>query len=192
VNCGCRPGSDPEYAAAARGLGEALVEHGIELVYGGACIGLMGEVADAVLRRGGTVIGIIPKSFAHRVAHEGLTELHVVDSMHDRKRMMFEMSDGFVALPGGLGTLEEISELLTWAQLRLHAKPCGLLNVGGYFDRLLGFLDHTVSQQFVKQQHRDMILVDTSPAALLDRLRGYRPPDAEKWAGMGGEDGSSS
>ena len=188
VNCGSSPGSEPDYGDAARSLGRLLAAKGLELVYGGANVGLMGEVADAVLAEGGIVIGVIPRSFAHKVSHEGLTELHIVDSMHERKAMMFEMSDGFVALPGGMGTLEEVFELLTWAQLGLHKKPVGIVNIRGYFDSLLRFMDHAVVQQFVKQEHRDMLLVDQSPAGLLQQLGDYQAPDVEKWVGVRRED----
>jgi uncharacterized protein (TIGR00730 family) len=143
----------------------------------------MGEVANTVLAAGGLVRGIIPESFARRVSHRGLTELRVVGSMHERKQLMFEMSDGFIALPGGLGTLEELAELLTWAQLGLHAKPCGLINVDGYYDLLLSFLENGVAKGFIRQVHRDMLLVASEPAELLRRMRGYMAPTADKWLG---------
>jgi uncharacterized protein (TIGR00730 family) len=185
VNCGSSPGFDAAYMAMARRLGQALIDHQLELVYGGACVGLMGQVADAVLEAGGTVIGVIPRSFAHKVSHSGLSELHVVDSMHERKAMMFELSDAFIALPGGFGTLEEIAELLTWAQLGLHAKPCGLINVGGYFDPLLAFLDQAVAKGFMKREHCDMLLIAQEPEDMLGRLASYTPPTVEKWVGIG-------
>jgi uncharacterized protein (TIGR00730 family) len=159
VYCGSSSGAKPEYTRAAVELGGLLVKNNIELVYGGADRGLMGAVAGAVLSGGGAVTGVIPRSFAARVAHQGLTKLHVVDSMHARKQLLFDLSDGFIVLPGGLGTLEEMFEQLTWSQIGLHSKPCGILNVRGYFDRLLGFLDYSVTEQFVHQAHRDMILV---------------------------------
>lgn len=168
----------------AQRLGQALVDGGYELVYGGADVGLMGEVADTVLKAGGVVRGIIPESFARKVSHHGLTELRVVGSMHERKMMMFDMSDAFIALPGGFGTLEEVAELLTWAQLGLHSKSCGLINVDGYFDLLLSFLDNAVSRGFIKQEHREMLLVSDEPAGLLNRMTNYKAPVVEKWVGV--------
>jgi len=184
VYCGSTPGTKPEYLRAAQVLGQLLVTNNIELVYCGADVGLMGEVADTVLAGGGTVTGVIPKSFADKVSHRGLTKLHVVDSMHTRKQMIFDLSDGFIALPGGLGTLEEIFEQLTWIQLGLHQKPCDILNVSGYYDNLLAFLDYAVSQEFIKQEHRDMILVEQSPDILLDKIFRYQAPNVEKWVGL--------
>lgn len=181
INCGSSPGFNPSYMALARSLGRTIVDHGLDLVYGGANVGLMGEVADTVLAGNRSVIGIIPKSFADKVSHQELTELRIVDSMHERKTMMFDLSDGFVALPGGFGTLEEISELMTWAQLGLHRKPCGLVNINGYFNNLLAFLDHSVSEGFMKHEHRDMLLVSDDPAALLNMFEEYRAPKVEKW-----------
>ena len=181
VNCGSSPGFDPCYMGMARMLGQAIVDNGFDLVYGGADIGLMGEIADTVLGGGRAVIGIIPESLANKVSHQGLTELHVVDSMHERKAMMFDLSDAFIALPGGFGTLEEITELMTWAQLGIHSKPCGLVNVAGYYDTLLSFLDNAVSQGFMKREHREMLLVSDDPEALIDRLKNHRAPDVEKW-----------
>ena len=184
VYCGSTPGTKPEYLRAAQVLGQLLVTNNIELVYCGADVGLMGEVADTVLAGGGTVTGVIPKSFADKVSHRGLTKLHVVDSMHTRKQMIFDLSDGFIALPVGLSTLEEIFEQLTWIQLGLHQKPCGILNVSGYYDNLLAFLDYAVSQEFIKQEHRDMILVEQSPDSLLDKIFRYQAPNVEKWVGL--------
>ena len=181
VNCGSSPGFDPSYMEMARRLGQALVDRNLELVYGGADVGLMGQVADAVLQAGGSAIGVIPKSFAHKVSHSGLAELHVVESMHERKGMMFDLSDGFIALPGGFGTLEEILELLTWAQLGLNIKPCGILDVREYFAGLFSFLDHSVKEGFIKQEHRDMLLVAVTPEDMLDRFESYRAPDVAKW-----------
>ena len=184
VYCGSTPGTKPEYLRAAQVLGQLLVTNNIELVYGGADVGLIGEVAETVLAGGGTVTGVIPKSFADKVSHRGLTKLHVVDSMHTRKQMIFDLSDGFIALPVGLSTLEEIFEQLTWIQLGLHQKPCGILNVSGYYDNLLAFLDYAVSQEFIKQAHRDMILVEQSPDILLDKIFRYQAPNVEKWVGL--------
>ena len=182
VYCGSNPGRDRVYIDAARNLGKLLAESGIGLVYGGASIGVMGAVADAALAGGAEVIGVIPRALATReVAHDGLTSLHVVESMHQRKAMMAELSDGFVALPGGWGTLEEIFEVLTWAQLGLHRKPCGLLNVAGYFDHLAAFLDHTMAQAFVREAYRPMMMIEDEPRALLQRFESYRAPQVRKW-----------
>ncbi len=142
----------------------------------------MGEVADAVLAAGGTALGVIPKALADKVSHAGLTELRIVGSMHERKQMMHDLSDAFIALPGGFGTIEEITELLTWAQLGFHAKPVGLLNVAGYFNSFLSFLDHAVSEGFIKMEHRRMLAVAEEPALLLERFRTYSPPKVGKWA----------
>jgi uncharacterized protein (TIGR00730 family) len=184
VNCGSSPGHDSCYKIMARRLGQALVERKYELVYGGADVGLMGEVADSVLKEGGIVRGIIPKSLAHKVSHQGLTELRIVDSMHERKTIMFELSDAFIALPGGFGTLEELTELLTWAQIGLHSKPCGLINVDGYFDLLLSFFDNTVSKGFMKREHREMLLVSEEPDDLLNQITAYKAPTVDKWVGV--------
>lgn len=182
VFAGSCSGTRGEYRAAARGLGRALIERGLGVVYGGARVGLMGALADEVLSGGGRVVGVIPEALvAKEVAHEGLTELRVVKSMHERKAMMADLSGGFVALPGGMGTLEELFEILTWAQLGLHRKPAGLLNVAGYFDGLLEFLDHSVAERFVRLEHRAMISVAAAPGELLDLLAAYRPPAVEKW-----------
>ena len=182
VFCGSNPGRDPAYVAAARALGEELVGRGWGLVYGGSKVGVMGAVANAVLAGGGEAVGVIPQALVRKeVAHDGLTRLEIVGSMHERKQRMADLADGFVALPGGLGTLEEIFEVLTWAQLGMHAKPCGLLNVAGYFDPLLEFVDRAVTERFVREAHRSMILVEGTPAALLDLVEGYEPPRVEKW-----------
>lgn len=171
VYCGSREGNDPAYVAAARELARTLAERGIGIVYGGASVGLMGAVADAALQAGGEVVGVLPHSlFETEVAHRHLTELIEVDTMHQRKAQMAALSDAFIALPGGLGTLEELFEALTWTQIGIHAKPCGLLNVGGYFDPLLTFLDRTVAEGFVAAANRRHLVVDSTPAALLDRL----------------------
>ena len=180
VNCGSSPGFDPCYIAMAERLGQVLVDTKYELVYGGADVGLMGQVANTVIKAGGLAIGVIPKSFTDK-SHQSLTELHVVDSMHERKTMMFNLSDAFIALPGGFGTLEEVSEILTWTQLGLHTKPCGLINVNGYFDLLLSFLDNSVSNGFMKKEHRDMLLVSNTPEDLLVQMDAYRAPQVEKW-----------
>lgn len=181
VYCGSNPGFDPAYMETARNLGCALVERKLGLVYGGADVGLMGELADTVINGGGEVIGIIPKIFANKIAHPRLTELRVVNSMHERKKMMFDISDGFIALPGGLGTLDEIAELLTWAQIGFNKKPCGFLNINGYYDMLLSFLDNMVSQGFMKSEHRDMIIVADNSEEMLNRFATYNAPTIDKW-----------
>ena len=186
VYCGSSAGRDPAYAAAARRLGEEIAGRGLGLVYGGSSVGIMKVVADAALALGGRVTGVIPEALVRKeIAHRGLSELLVTSSMHERKMKMAELSDAFVALPGGIGTLEELFEAWTWAQLGLHAKPCGLLNVAGYFDRLIGFLDHAVAERFVKEANRAMLVVSAEPADLLDRFAAYRPPTVEKWIRKG-------
>lgn len=182
VFCGSRTGALPEYQAVAQAVGVALAQRQITLVYGGGNVGLMGILADAVLRHGGTAIGVIPRALVHReVAHTQLSELCVVGSMHERKQQMADLSDGFIALPGGIGTLEEFTEIFTWAQLGLHLKPCGLLNVAGYYDRLIEFLDHTVAEGFLAAEHRSMLLVAHEPEHLLEMFRNYKPPRVERW-----------
>jgi len=182
VFCGSSPGVQPGYLAAARALGDQLARRGLGLVYGGASIGLMGAVADAALAGGGEVIGVIPAALqAKEIAHEGLTRLEVVGSMHERKARMSELADAFIALPGGMGTLEELSEMLTWAQLGLHRKPCGLLDVAGYWQPLVVFFDHAVQEQFLRPHHRALLLVEEEPLALLNALAAYVPPEQQKW-----------
>lgn len=182
VYCGSSPGKKPAFTHAAERLAEAMCERGIGLVYGGAAIGVMGAVANAMLDAGGEVIGVIPKSLAVKeVAHDHLTELHVVTSMHERKALMADLADGFIALPGGWGTLEELFEILTWAQLGFHEKPCGLLNVEGYYDGLTGFLDNAIEQQFVRDVCRPMLMTESDPATLLDQFAVYRAPKVRKW-----------
>lgn len=182
VFCGSNPGASPVYAQAARALGATLAGRGLGLVYGGGNVGLMGIVADAALAAGGEVIGVIPHALvAREVAHRGLADLRVVDSMHERKALMSELADGFLALPGGIGTLEEWFETWTWAQLGLHAKPFGLLDVAGYYEHLIRFLDHVVAERFLHPDHRSMVLVETDPGTLLDRMRSYTPPVVVKW-----------
>ena len=171
VYCGSQDGRDASHAAAARAMGDALVDRGMRLVFGGGHVGMMGQIADRVLARGGEAFGVIPKALMRaEVAHEGLTELRVTQDMHERKALMAEWSDAFVTLPGGLGTLEEIFETWTWRQLRYHEKPVGLLNVAGYYDGLLAWLDHAVAEGYARPPHREMLHVDTDPGALLDRL----------------------
>jgi uncharacterized protein (TIGR00730 family) len=184
VYCGSSPGADPAYTRAAKALGKMMAEGRIGLVYGGAAIGVMGAIADAVLQSGGRATGVIPKALAVKeVAHAGLDELHVVGSMHERKAMMAELSDGFIALPGGWGTLEEIFEILTWAQLGFHSKPCGLLNVEGYYDNLQRFLENAFQQQFVSDLYRPMLMTASEPAELLEHFSSYQAPSVRKWMG---------
>ncbi len=180
VFCGSSAGDDPAFAEAAAAVGRALAERRITLVYGGGNVGLMGVLADAALRAGGEVIGVIPKALMEwEVGHLGLTDLRVVDSMHERKALMAELSDGFAALPGGIGTLEEFFEIWTWAQLGVHHKPCGLLNAEGYYDPLVTFLDGMVERGFLKPRHRSMAIVEREVRPLLAALEAYRPPEGE-------------
>jgi uncharacterized protein (TIGR00730 family) len=174
VFCGSKHGVRKEYTEAARAMGTALVAAGIDLVYGGGRIGLMGEVADAVLDAGGHVTGVIPERWSDReIAHDGVSDLRIVGSMHERKAMMYELSDGFVALPGGLGTLEELFEITTWSQIGLHTKPTGLLDVDGFYTPLVGFLDRLVTEGFVSERHRGLLRVATRPAELLAELAAF-------------------
>jgi uncharacterized protein (TIGR00730 family) len=182
VYCGSSSGSRPEYAEAARDLAGVLVRHNLELVYGGADKGIMGVIADEVLALGGKVHGVIPKMLCEKeIAHQNLTELHVVASMHDRKSMMAALSDGFIAMPGGFGTLEEIIEVITWGQLKFHDKPCGLLNVEGYFDHLLAYLDHANAEGFLRTENREMMLADESAVGLVQQFEKYTAPVVQKW-----------
>jgi len=182
VFCGSSPGIRPAYAAVATQLAGSLAAHGLTIVYGGGNLGLMGILADAALQAGGQVIGVIPRALASKErAHHGLTELRVVGSMHERKALMAELSDGFIAMPGGYGTFEEFCEILTWTQLGLQQKPCGLLNVEGFYDHLLNLFDHAVAEQFVKPDHRRMVLDDTGPEALLTKMLAWSPPVLDKW-----------
>ena len=182
VFCGSNPGVLPEYRATAERLAREIVAADCTLVYGGGRVGLMGVIGDAAMAAGGRVIGVTPRRLVEKeVAHTGLTQLHVVESMHERKAMMAELSDAFIALPGGIGTFEEFFEVLTWSQLGYHSKPCGLLNVAGYDDQLLAFLDHCVAQGFVHARHRAMVLTDTEPARLLDQLETFNMPVVNKW-----------
>lgn len=182
VYCGSSPGKNPAYAEAAKLCGQILAQRGLELVYGGGNVGLMNLVADGVLANGGRVIGIIPKFMASReLAHHGVTELITVHSMHERKLKMAEMADAFIALPGGIGTLEEIIETFTWLQLDLHSKPVGLLNVAHFYDPLLSFLQHMRDERFLKPEQFDLLLVDDSPARLLDRMAAFKHTAVGKW-----------
>ena len=185
VFCGSSVGARPEYREAARTLARALTRRGIGLVYGGSRVGVMYEIAATALEAGGEVIGVIPQELVDKeVAFTGLSDLRIVGSMHERKALMAELSDGFIALPGGLGTIDELLEALTWAQLGLHKKPCGLLNVCRYFDALVGFLDHAVDQRFIKPEHLGMLLIEEDSEALLARFGRYHAPSVDKtgWA----------
>ena len=181
VFCGASPGRDPRYAEVARTVGEALARRGIELVYGGSAAGLMGAVADGALAAGVRVIGVIPAGLVDReLAHEGVTDLRIVTTLHERKAVMAELSDAFLALPGGLGTLEELSEVLSWAQLELHAKPVGVLDVGGFFGPLVAYLDHAVREGFIAPGKRDLLLVDDDLDRLLDRFATWQTPGGRR------------
>ncbi|MDR3668933.1 MAG: TIGR00730 family Rossman fold protein [Ignavibacteriaceae bacterium] len=184
VFCGSSFGVNPAYAKAANDLGNAIAKRNICLVYGGARVGLMGEIASTVIRAKGEVIGVIPKDLVEKeVAHGNLSDLRIVGSMHERKSLMAELSDGFIALPGGFGTIEEIFEVITWAQLSFHDKPCGFLNINGYYDHLIKFLDHSLEENFIVPEHRAMIIIDDDPESLLDKFLNYVPPkiDKAKW-----------
>ena len=182
VYCGSAKGNNPVYADAAKALGRALVKHNLSLVYGGGHVGLMGIVADAVLDAGGEVTGVIPKALMDtEVGHERLTRLLVVKDMHERKALMAEHADGFIAMPGGIGTLEELFETLTWAQLGFHEKPIGLLNVSGFYDPLIEFLRHQTSQGFLRAEHKDLLLVETEPDPLIAELKNFTMPEGVSW-----------
>jgi uncharacterized protein (TIGR00730 family) len=182
VFCGSSPGIQPSYARVADELGWLLAERAIELVYGGGNLGLMGRIADACLSRGGRVIGVIPRALVEKeIAHRGLTELRVVESMHERKALMADLADAFAAMPGGYGTWDEFCEVLTWSQLGLQRKACGLLNVSGYYDPLLHMADRALEQGFLRKEHRELLLADTDPGRLLDRLATYTVPIVDKW-----------
>jgi uncharacterized protein (TIGR00730 family) len=186
VFCGSSGGARPAYAEAAGALGQAIARRGHGLVYGGASVGLMGAVADGALAAGGEVIGVLPKSLEEKeLAHHGLSALHIVGSMHARKAMMADLSDGFIALPGGIGTLEEAFEVWTWGQLGYHRKPLALLNVDGFYDKLSAFLDHITAEGFVRPPHREMAIVSADIDALLDRVERYEPPAVTKWLDRG-------
>ena len=182
VFCASSQGSRPEYRAAAEEMGTELVRRNIGLVYGGGNVGLMGVIAGAVLKAGGEAVGVIPEHIMSReIGHKGLTKLHVVHSMHERKALMADLSDAFIAMPGGFGTLEEFCEVLTWSQLGLHAKPCGILNVSGYYTPLLAMFDHAVKERFLKPENRGLVLARESAAELLQALEDWRPVRVEKW-----------
>lgn len=182
VFCGSSRGDNPAFVDAAKDMGRSLADRGVGLVYGGGNVGLMGAVADAVLNAGGEVIGVIPEALEEKeLAHRGVTELRVVRSMHERKAMMADLADGFVALPGGFGTFEEFCEILTWAQLGIHRKPAGILNVAGYYDPLLAMFDQAVESRLLSRANRDLVLCHTSPEQLLDLMAAFEPGDSEKW-----------
>ena len=182
VFCGSNLGIDPSYRDGAAAMGGLLAHRGIELVYGGGNIGLMGVLADAVLQARGRVIGVIPESLlAKEVGHRGLTDLRIVQSMHERKALMADLSDGFIGMPGGFGTFEEFCEVVTWSQLGIHAKPCGLLNVQGYYDPLLELFDHAVREGFLREENRRLVLEDSDPGRLLEKMSAFVPRPADKW-----------
>jgi len=182
VYCGSNFGKRTEYIIAAKKLGKEFIKRDITLVYGGAKVGIMGAIADQILALGGQVIGVMPQSLIDKeVAHTGLSELIVVDSMHQRKSAMERLSEGFIALPGGLGTIEELLEMLTWAQLGFHQKPCAILNIEAYFDCLLEFIKHAAKEGFIKSSHAGMLITHTEPDALLSSMENYLPPQGEKW-----------
>jgi|SRR5580658_4087752 uncharacterized protein (TIGR00730 family) len=182
VFCGSSPGSRTIYGQQAKALGRLLAAKGIGLVYGGGNVGLMGIIADAVIQASGEVIGIIPRALLDaEIGHQGLSELRVVGSMHERKAMMAELSDAFIALPGGFGTFEEFCEVVTWSQLGLHRKACGLLNVAGYYDSLLALFDHAVQEGFLKPEHRSLVISDDDPEQLIYRIQKFEPPETPKW-----------
>ena len=180
--CGASPGADPAYRDAAASFGTTLAHRNIRLIYGGGSVGLMGVAADACLAAGGEVVGVIPRMLMEKeVGHAGVTQMHVVETMHDRKALMTELSDGFIALPGGFGTLDELFESLTWQQLAYHTKPIGLLNVNGFFDALIAFLDHARDERFLRDLHRESLQVDTDLSVLIEKLRRAEAPDTGKW-----------
>ncbi len=182
VYCGSGRGRSGKYFEAADSLAEILLKKEIGLIYGGASVGVMGRIADTVLKSGGTVVGVIPEHLSDmEVAHKNLSELHVVSTMHERKAEMINLADGFIALPGGFGTLEELFEVLTWSQLNIHNKPVGLLNTDGFYDKLLDFLDTVVHEQFLRQEHKNRLLVDSNPERLLKKMEEFKSIDIEKW-----------
>jgi uncharacterized protein (TIGR00730 family) len=184
IFCGANAGA-PSYGEATKQAAEFLVQQGLELVYGGGSVGLMGVIADAALTAGGKVIGVIPHELATReLLHTGLTDLHVVESMHERKALMAKLSDAFIALPGGFGTLDELFEILTWGQLGQHTKPVGLLNLNGYFNKLLEFIDHTMAEAFVKEKYRELFHVDVTIESLWERMKYHQPPKTRKWINL--------
>ncbi|NLY43558.1 MAG: TIGR00730 family Rossman fold protein [Clostridiaceae bacterium] len=181
VFCGSSYGKNVEYREKAKELGSVIAEYGIELIYGASNVGLMGEIARSVLKNKGRVIGIIPKKIYDMVEHIELTGLHIVEGMHERKAMMYEMSDAFIALPGGIGTIEELTEAFTWQQLGYHSKPVGLINVNGYFDKFIGFLDHMTSEGFLKEEHRNRLIIDDDPVQIIRKMMTYNAKYIDKY-----------
>jgi uncharacterized protein (TIGR00730 family) len=182
VFCGSSVGRQPEYIEGARRLGNLIATKKMTLVYGGGNIGLMREVADSALSAGGKVIGVMPRSIVEKeIAHKDITKLHIVGSMHERKALMAEISDGFIALPGGFGTIDELFEIMTWNQLEIISKPTGLLNINGFFDQLINYISHAVSEKFVRKEHQENLIVDVDETRLLNRMAEFRPVAAEKW-----------
>ena len=180
--CGSSPGIDPAFKLAAASLGSTFAHNNIRLIYGGGHVGLMGVAADACLAAGGEVVGVIPRKLMEKeVGHAGLTQMHVVETMHERKALMTQLSGGFIALPGGYGTLDELFEALTWQQLAYHLLPVGVLNVAGFFDHLVQFLDHARDQRLLREAHRDSLIVDTDLTSLIGRMQSFVPPENEKW-----------
>jgi len=182
VFCGSSPYSDSKYFSTAEELAQLLIKHGIDLVYGGSNIGTMKVIADTVLEAGGKAYGVMPRVLVDKeIAHPGLTQLHIVDSMHERKALMAELSDGFIALPGGIGTLEELFEILAWSLLEINKKPCGILNAHQYYAKLIDFLNHAAAEHFIKQEHHSILIMEEGPQTLLERMNGYRAPKVGKW-----------
>jgi len=183
VYCGSNIGKLPDYEMAAVALAKVLVQNNIQLIYGGASVGTMGAIADAALADGGEVIGIIPRDILAKkeVAHQHLTKMHVVETMHERKSLMAELADGFIAMPGGMGTMEELFEVITWGQLRFHTKPCAVLNVAGYYDHLTAFMAHAADQEFIRPEHVNMVINEQDPTTLVRRMQAYVPPEVNKW-----------
>jgi len=182
VFCGSSPYSNSKYFSTAEELARLLVKHEIGLVYGGSDIGTMKVIADTVLDAGGEAIGVMPQVLVDKeIAHPGLTQLHIVDSMHERKALMAELSDGFIALPGGIGTLEELFEILAWSLLEIHKKPCGILNAHHYYEKLIDFLNHAAAEHFIKAEHHSILIMEEDPVTLLERMNGYRAPKVKKW-----------
>ncbi len=182
VFCGSRPGAKQEYVKAAHSLGEILAQSGIELIYGGGNVGIMGEIANSVLNNGGRATGVIPKTLVDKeLAHRNLTALRVVTTMHERKALMSELSDAFIALPGGIGTLEEFFEVLTWAQLGFQKKPCALLNTAGYYDHLISFIDKMVEDRFLDEGHRGLMMIEKDPVKIIEKINNFKPVNTEKW-----------
>jgi uncharacterized protein (TIGR00730 family) len=181
VFCGSSPGANPAFTKAAAQLGKEIASRQMELIYGGSTLGLMGEVARTALNGGARVTAVMPKVFEDKVQHPKFVKLHITDTMHQRKNMMFELADSFIALPGGMGTFEEILEMVTWAQIGYHTKPCGILNICGYYDKLFTFLDNAVKERFIRPEHRDMLMWDVTPENLFEQFSKYKAPKIDKW-----------